>query len=90
MTRVSGLAIDADADRLRTLLAGLPALRSIRTLGDISGLALRVHPGAAVAAAHDLLAGAARAIGCCSCLRRLDLLIELNDTLADRVPALFW
>ncbi len=90
VTRVSGLAVDADAERLRTLLASLPALRSIGGGFTVSGLTLLPHPGAAVAAAHDFLAGAARAIGCCSCLRRLDLLIVLDDKLADRVPGSFW
>jgi hypothetical protein len=36
------------------------------------------------------LAGAARAVGCCSCLRRLDLRIEFADQLADGVPGSFW
>jgi len=43
-----------------------------------------------VAATQDSLAAAACAIGQCSCLRRLDLRIELADELADRVPATFW
>jgi len=75
---------DADAERLFTLLISLPALTSI------CGLTLRALPGAAVAATQDSLAAAACAIGQCSCLRRLDLRIELADELADRVPATFW
>jgi len=81
---------DADAGRLSTLLASLPALEAIGKLGRSYGLNLRPHPGAAVAAAQDSLAGAARAIARCSCLRRLDLRIELADKPVDRVSAAFW
>jgi len=68
----------------------MPALASIGGLDAFSGLTLRPHPGAAVATAQDSLAGAARAIGRCSALRRLDLRIELSDKLADRISATFW
>ncbi len=84
MTRICGLVINADAERLSSLLTKLPALESI------SALSLRAHPGAAVAATQDFLAGAARAIGCCPCLRSLDLRIRLADRLADRVPGMVW
>ena len=75
---------NADAERLSTLLTKLPALESIRALS------LRAQPGAAAAATQDLLAGAARAVGCCPCLRSLDLRITLADRLADRVPGTVW
>jgi len=88
---ICGLAVtDADAERLPVLLASLPALSSIRGRGVGSGLTLRPHPGAAVAAAQDFLAGAARAIAHCSCLRRLRLIIDLADKPADRISAPFW
>ncbi len=90
VTCIYGLVVDADAERLQNLLTSLPALGSISELEDDSGLTLRPLPGAAVAATQDFLAGAARAIGCCSCLRRLDLCIELADKLANRVPTTFW
>ena len=91
MTCISGLAVvDADAERLLALLTSLPALRSICGLYSVSGLTLRPPPGAALAAAQDFLALAARAIGRCSCLQDLHLVINLADKPADRVPATFW
>jgi len=91
VTSICDLAVaDADAKRLPVLLASLPALRSIRGLGAGSGLTLRPHPGAAVAAAQDFLAGAARAIAHCSCLRRLRLIIDLANKRADRISGPFW
>ena len=84
VTRICGLVINTDAERLSSLLTKLPALESI------SALSLRAHPGAAVAATQDFLAGAARVIGCCSSLRSLDLRIRLVDRLADRVPGTVW
>ena len=91
MTSICRLVVaDADAGRLSTMLASLPALETIGELGGLSGLTLRPHPGAALAAAQDSLAGAARAIARCSCLRHMDLRIELADKRADRVSAAFW
>ncbi len=91
MTCICGLAMaDMDVERLSTLLTCLPALVSIDGLDAYSGLTLRPHPLAALAAAQDSLAGAARAIGRCSGLRRLDLRIVLHDKLADRVSATLW
>jgi len=90
VTRVDGLAVaDANAERLSTLLTRLPLLVSIGGL-DACGLILRAHSGDAAAAVPDFLAGAARAIGRCLCLRRLDLRIELADKRADRVPGTVW
>ncbi len=90
MTCIGGLAVDdPDAERLSTLLTSLPALRSIRVDG-ICGLILRPLPGAPVAATQDFLALAARTIGRCSCLQDLDLVIDLPDKPANRVPATFW
>jgi len=91
VTCIYGLAVvDSDAERLLALLTSLPSLRSIRGLDAVSGLTLRPPPGAAVAAAQDFLALAARAIGRCSCLHDLQLVINLFDKLTDRVPATFW
>ncbi len=91
MTCIYGLAmVDADVERLSTLLASLPALRSIRGTDAVSGLTLRPPPSAAVAAAQDFLARAARTIGRCSCLQDLDLDIKLANELADCVSATFW
>jgi hypothetical protein len=91
VTSICGLAVaDTDAERLPVLLASLPALRSIHGLGAGSGLTLRPHPEADVAAAQDFLAGAARAVAHCSCLRRLHLIFDLADKPADRVSASFW
>jgi len=93
VTCICGLVVDADAERLQNLLTSLPALGSISRLEEVSrlsGLTLRPHPGAGVAAAQDFLAGAARAIGCCSCLRRLHLQIDVADNLADQVPTTVW
>jgi len=91
VTCIYGLAVvDADAERLLALLTSLPSLRSIRGLDAVSGLTLRPSPGAAVAAAQDFLALAARVIGRCSCLHDLQLVINLADKPADRVPATFW
>ncbi len=90
VTCICGLVVNADAERLSSLLTNLPVLASISELGAVSGLTLRPHPGAAVAATQDFLAGAARAIGCCACLRRLDLLIDLGDMRADQVPGTVW
>jgi len=85
VTCIYGLpVVDADAERLLALLTGLPSLRSIR------GLTLRPPPGAAVAAAQDFLALAALAIGRCSCLHDLRLIINLADKPADQVPVMFW
>ena len=86
---ICGLVVDTDAERFRTLLTSLPALESISEPAR-SGLTLRPHPGAAAAATQDFLAGAARAIGRCSCLRCLQLLIEVGDELWDRVPGSLW
>jgi len=80
---------DPDAERLSTLLTSLPALRSIRADG-ICALILRPLPGADVAATQDFLALAARTIGRSSCLQDLDLVIDLPDKPADRVPVTFW
>jgi len=71
VTCICGLVINTDAERLSSLLTKLPALEKI------SALSLRAHPGAAVAATQDFLAGAARVIGCCSSLHSLDLRIRL-------------
>ena len=89
LTCICGLVVDADAERLRTLLTSLPALGSISRLEEVSGLTLRPRPGAGASATQDFLAGAARAIGCCSCLQRLELRIEFADQLADGVPGSF-
>jgi hypothetical protein len=91
VTRVCGLAVDnTDAERLSTLLTSLPALVSISGLGARGGLTLQAYSGAAAAAVPDFLAGAARAIGRCSCLRHLDLGIGLSDERTDRVPGTVW
>jgi len=90
VTLICGLVVDADAGRLASFLAKLPALVSIDGLGAADGLSLQARSGAAVAATQDFLAGAARAIGRCSCLRRLDLHVTLANRLEDRVSAKFW
>jgi hypothetical protein len=91
VTHVCGLAVDdADVEQLSTLLTSLPVLVSIGALGATGGLILQARSGATAAAVPDFLAGAARAIGRCSCLRHLDLSIGLSDERADRVPGTVW
>ncbi len=93
VTRICGLVVvDADAERLSTLLTSLPALASISGIHAWapSALTLQARSGAAAAAVPNFLAGAARAIGRCLCLRRLDLRIELAGKRADRVPGTVW
>ena len=91
VTRICGLVVDdTDAERLSPLLTSLPALVSISEFGASSGLTLQARRDAAAAAVQDFLAGAARTIGRCSCLRQLDLRIELADELADWMPGTVW
>ena len=90
MTCICGLAVNADAERLRTLLTSLPALGSIGEHERTSGLSLRTRSGAGVSGTQDFLAGAARAVGCCSRLRRLNMRIVFANQLAEGVPGSFW
>jgi hypothetical protein len=81
---VEGLHVfDMDAQRLSALLASLP------TLSSLSSMHLSACPGAALASIQAFMAGAARAMGCCSCLQHLDLRIQLVDKLTDQLPETF-
>ena len=76
------------AVRLPTLLAGLPAVRSI------SQLRVRADPDVELprtaAPIRGLLAGVARAVAGCSCLQHLYLAVELAPELADQLPEALW
>jgi len=81
---VEGLHVsDMDAQRLSALLASLP------TLSSLSSMYLSACRGAALASIQAFMAGAARAIGRCSCLQHLDLRIQLVDKLTDQLPETF-
>jgi len=91
VTRVCGLVVnDAGAERLAGLLASLPAVGSGSGRHAHTELLLCPRLGAGAAAAEALLVGAARAVGRCSRLRSLILLVDQDVQPADQLPATFW